>query len=293
MTASGDRVSVQQALDAARALGLERLDAQLLIARHAGRDRAWVLAHPQAVLDNFTALRATLARRGAGEPLAYLVGHKEFHGLDLAVDKRVLVPRPETETLVEWALECIDAALRAGNPAPRVLDLGTGSGAIALALKAARPAAQVTATDASAAALAVARANAQRHGLDVDFAQGDWWQALTAERHLVRPHFDVVVSNPPYVADGDPHLAALHHEPRHALVAGADGLSALRKILRDALAWLRPGGCLLLEHSHDQGDAVAALLSAAGLNDIGHRRDLACIVRCTGATKDPAAIATT
>jgi release factor glutamine methyltransferase len=286
-------VTVQQAFDAARALGIERLDAQLLIARHAGRDRAWVLAHPQAALDDAASLHTELARRAAGEPLAYLVGHKEFHGLELVVDERVLIPRPETETLVEWALECIDAVLRAGNPAPRVLDLGTGSGAIALALKAARPAVQVTAIDANAAALAVARANAQRHGLDVAFAQGDWWQALALEPPDDVARFDVAVANPPYVAEGDPHLAALRHEPRDALVAGADGLAALRAIVRDAAPWLRPRGWLLLEHGHDQGDAVAALLSAAGLKNIGHRRDLAGMVRCTGAAKDAAAIATT
>jgi release factor glutamine methyltransferase len=294
MTPAMANATVQQALDAARRLGVPRVDAQLLVARHAGRERAWVLAHPDASLGDFDGLRATLQRRAAGEPVAYLLGRKEFHGLDLCVDGRVLIPRPETETLVEWALQRIDVAVRSGHAAPRVLDLGTGSGAVALALKAARPAAQVVATDASAGALAVAQANAQRLGLQLDFARGPWWQALATTTPVDdAARFDVIVSNPPYVAEGDAHLDALRHEPREALVAGADGLAALRAIVRDASAWLRPRGWLLLEHGYDQSEAVAALLVAAGFAQVSHRRDLGGIVRCCGATKDPAEIATT
>lgn len=294
MTPAMADATVQQALDAAQRLGVARLDAQLLVARHAGRGRAWVLAHPNATLGDIDGLRATLQRRADGEPVAYLLGHKEFHGLDLCVDGRVLVPRPETETLVEWALQRIDFAVRSGHAAPRVLDLGTGSGAVALALKAARPAAQVVATDASAGALAVAQANAQRLGLQVVFALGPWWQALATTPPVDDDaRFDVVASNPPYVAEGDAHLDALRHEPHEALVAGADGLAALRAIVRDAPAWLRPRGWLLLEHGYDQSEAVAAMLVAAGFAHVSHRRDLGGIARCCGATKDPAEISTT
>jgi release factor glutamine methyltransferase len=183
----------------------------------------------------------------------------------------VLVPRPETETLVHWALEL------AGTLAePSLVDLGTGSGAIALALKADCPAAQVTATDASGAALGVARCNAARLGICVGFASGDWWEAVGSAR------FDLAVSNPPYIAVGDPHLPALAHEPASALTAGAEGLDAIRVIIGGAPRHLRRGGWLLLEHGHEQADDVAQLLMRHGFTSIQTRRDLAGAPRCTG-----------
>lgn len=264
-----------RAASAAGALGVDRLDAQLLLLHALGRaphDRAWLLAHDTDTLPATAWKRfaADCARRRAGEPVAYLVGEKEFHGLALQVDARVLVPRPDTETLVDWAL-----ALLEGQPAPRVLDLGTGSGAIALALQHARPDAQVAAVDASADALAVARANAQRLGLPVQFRQADWLDGAPEG-------LDLIASNPPYIAAGDPHLPALAHEPVSALVAGADGLVDLRRIVDAAPAHLRPGGWLLLEHGHDQSAAVQALLLARGFDDVHSRDDLAGIARCTG-----------
>jgi len=184
----------------------------------------------------------------------------------------VLVPRPETELLVEWALECLPA-----EAAVDVIDLGTGSGAIALALQRERPLARVHASDASADALAVARGNAQRLGLAVQFVHGDWWAPLQGRR------FALAVSNPPYIAGDDPHLPALVHEPRGALTPEGDGLDALRRVVRDAPAHLLPGAWLLLEHGHDQADAVQALLHAAGFEAPQTRADLAGLPRCTGA----------
>jgi release factor glutamine methyltransferase len=188
----------------------------------------------------------------------------------LAVDSRVLVPRPDTETLVDWALEVL-APLRS----PRVVDLGTGSGAIALAIKARRPDAQVVATDHSPHALEVAAANAKALGLDVTLRRASWLAGI-------EERFDLIVSNPPYVAVGDPHLAALAHEPLNALVAGPDGLDDLRLIVAQAPARLRPSGWLLVEHGYDQADAVRELLAGAGFQDLAARRDLAGIVRCSG-----------
>lgn len=267
--------TVSQALAAAVALGVERLDAQLLLLHALGRaphDRAWLLAHDTDAMPEaaWSALAAQLSRRLAGEPVAYLLGEKEFHGLDLKVDARVLVPRPDTETLVEWALECLE-----GRAAPRVLDLGTGSGAIALALQNARRDAQVDAVDASADALAVAQANALRLGLPVRFAQADWLAGAGTG-------YTVIASNPPYIAAGDPHLPALRHEPASALVAGADGLDDIRRIVHDAPAHLAEGGWLLLEHGHDQAAPVRQLLAERGFAEVQSRDDLAGIARCSG-----------
>lgn len=267
--------TLAQALRAATALGVDRLDGQLLLLHALGRpvhERAWLLAHDTDVLpdDTWQCFHALCARRAAGEPAAYLLGEKEFHGLTLHVDARVLVPRPDTETLVDWAL-----ALAAGIAAPRLLDLGTGSGAIALALQQARPDAQVDAVDASAAALEVARANAQRLGLPVRFTQADWLAGAATG-------YDVIVSNPPYIASDDVHLAALRHEPLAALAAGPDGLADLRRIVDAAPAHLADGGWLLLEHGFDQAEAVRALLVAAGFSEVQSRDDLAGIARCSG-----------
>jgi release factor glutamine methyltransferase len=247
-----------------------------------------------------------MSQRSEGKPLAYLLGHREFHGLRLRVTPDVLDPRPDTETLVEWALSLmaplsspLSSPLSAHPPAPhweppvgrpsadaasapgafhgaRVLDLGTGSGAVALALKHSCPEADMHATDASAAALAVARGNAAELGLAVTFHEGSWWQAVGGLR------FDVVVSNPPYIREDDPHLAALLHEPRAALVAGEQGLADIRAIIEGARGHLNLGAWLLLEHGFDQGPAVAALLRDAGFVEIDHRLDLAGHTRCTG-----------
>lgn len=265
--------TVRDALAAARAIGVERLDALALLEHALARPRVWLIAHDDAPLASADAQRAAalFVRRAAGEPLAYLIGEKEFHGLSLHVTPHVLIPRPDTETLVEWALEL----LAADRPAA-VADLGTGSGAIALAIARSRTAAQVTAVDASTDALAVARANGQRLGLAVEWLQSDWWQGLPGRR------FDLVVSNPPYIADGDSHLAALTHEPQQALTSGVDGLDAIRTIVAGAPEHVAPGGWLLFEHGFDQADGVAGLLRAAGFESVQTRLDLGDRGRCTG-----------
>ncbi len=267
--------TLAQALAGAQACGLARTDAQLLLLHALGRPdarRAWLLAHDTDALDSDVQARfaALCQRRRDGEPVAYLTGSKGFYGLELQVDARVLDPRPDTEILVDWALEVL-----APLSAPRVLDLGTGSGAIALALQHQRPDARVSAVDASAGALAVARANAARLQLPVRFHQGHWLDG-------VRGPWDAIVSNPPYIAASDPHLAALRHEPLQALASGADGLDDLRSIAAQAPARLAPGGWLLLEHGWDQARAVQALLCAAGFTAVQDRKDLAGIVRCSG-----------
>lgn len=259
--------------DALRASGLDAREARLLLAEASGFSRASVIAYPERELPEAVATRFAewAQRRRAGEPVAYLVGHREFHGLDLAVSPAVLIPRHETELLVDWALERAPA---------RVLDLGTGSGAIALAIRARRPAARVVAVEASAAALAVAQRNGVKLGLAVDWRHGRWFEPVAGER------FDLVVSNPPYVAEGDPHLGAgdLRFEPRSALVSGPDGLQAIRAIAAAAPAHLEPGGALILEHGLGQDAAVRAILADAGLVGVVSRADLAGIARATGGT---------
>ena len=274
-----------QALADAQSLGLERLDAQLLLLHALGKSgnasagRAWLLAHDSDELSGAITqqFRALSLRRAAGEPLAYIVGSKEFFGLALQVDARVLVPRPDTETLVQWSLDLLQ--LPGTAPASRVLDLGTGSGAIALALahqlQAASRQCQMVAVDASADALDVARANAGQLGLQVQFIQSHWLQKVSGSFHLI-------ASNPPYIASADPHLAELRHEPLQALTAGADGLDDIRQIIVQAPAHLQPGGWLLLEHGYDQADSVRALLAQRGFLQVQSRRDLAGIERCSG-----------
>ncbi|MBW8756481.1 MAG: peptide chain release factor N(5)-glutamine methyltransferase [Burkholderiales bacterium] len=273
--------TVAAALGAARARGLERLDAQLLLAHVLGQSRSWLLAHGDDALPagHAAAYGALVARRAAGEPFAYLVGQREFHGLTLAVAPAVLVPRPDTETLVDWALDLLQGDLRDAS-APAVLDLGTGSGAIALAVKDGCPRARVWAGERSAGALAVARANAERLALDVRFVQGDWWDALASATDA--PVFDLVVSNPPYIAADDPHLAGLTHEPLAALVAAEHGLADIRRIAAGARGRLRSGGWLLFEHGWEQADAVAAILAQTGFGRIATRRDIEDRPRCTG-----------
>ncbi|WP_137917863.1 peptide chain release factor N(5)-glutamine methyltransferase [Hydrogenophaga sp. 2FB] len=269
--------SLRDALAQLQRDGIDRTDAHMLLLlalQHSPYDRAWLMAHDADTLTADAAQRLSdlAQRRQRGEPMAYLRGDQEFFGLTLQVDARVLVPRPDTETLVTWTIEQLD---QMPQPA-RVLDLGTGSGAIALAIKAERPAAAVFATDASDDALQVAQANAQRLGLTVSFHAGAWLAAVPGQR------FDLIASNPPYIADADPHMAALGHEPRSALTAGADGLDDLRAIVANAPEALQPGGWLLLEHGHDQAVAVCALLQAAGFEHVGSRDDLAGIARCSG-----------
>jgi release factor glutamine methyltransferase len=267
-----------EALALARQQGLDRLDAQMLLLLALGRpthERAWLLGHDTDPMDDSLQARfgALVQRRLQGEPMAYLTGEQEFFGLLLKVDPRVLVPRADTETLVAWALD----TLRAAPPNQEVLDLGTGSGAIALALQSGWPEARVSASDASPQALAVARANAERLGLPVGFFEGSWLDAVPGRR------FDLIVSNPPYIAEQDPHLPALAHEPCSALTAGFDGLDDLRSIVSAAASGsLNPGGWLLLEHGHDQAAAVRQLLADAGFEQVSSRTDLAGIERCSG-----------
>lgn len=260
-------------LTCAQGLGLDRLDAQLLLGHVLQRSRAWLLAHDRDPLppDAMAPLSALLQRRAEGEPLAYLVGDQEFHGLNLQVNPAVLIPRPDTETLVAWALETLPPEAE-----HRVLDLGTGSGAIALALADQRPKARIHAVDASAEALAVAKGNAERLGLPVQFALGSWFGPVTGQR------FELVISNPPYIAEGDEHLPALRFEPKQALTSGPDGLDDIRLIVGHAPAHLAAGGWLLLEHGWDQHEAVAQLLREQGFQKVGCRQDLGGQWRCTG-----------
>ena len=245
-----------------------RREATLLLRHALGVSEAWLVAHADDPVDTpqAAAFHELVARRAAGEPVAYLIGTRGFHALELEVTPEVLIPRPETELLVDCALQRIPLDAESA-----IADLGTGSGAIALAIAKARPHARVLATDASTAALAVARANAERLGIDnVALAQGDWCAALGEER------FDLIVSNPPYIATGDPHLQRgdLRFEPPAALASSVDGLDAIRVIVRDARVHLREGGWLLLEHGFEQGAAVRALLSAQGHVDVATVRDL-------------------
>lgn len=268
--------TVAQALAAAAGQGVERLDAQLMLARRLQRGRAWLIAHDDAMLgaDAVRGFEADVRRRAAGEPLAYITGRREFHGLALEVTPAVLVPRPDTETLVDWAIELVARASDAAA-ARRVIDLGTGSGAVALALKHAMPAARVLATDVDRRALELAARNADRLALEVEFRCADWWDGIAGP-------FDLALSNPPYIAEGDPHLAALRHEPAHALTAGGDGLDALRRLIDGAPSRLTPDAWLLLEHGHDQSEAVQRLLAQRGFVEVQSRCDLAGHARCTG-----------
>lgn len=266
--------TLAEALRDAQDQGLPRLDAQLLMTHVLQQPRTWQITHDDHRLTTaqHSCWQSLVAQRLDDVPLAYLTGQREFYGLPLQVGPAVLDPRPDTETLVDWALQCLDQAA----PGARVLDLGTGSGAIALALCHARADADLTAVDQSPDALAIAERNGQMLGLPVQWHVGSWFAPLQGQR------FNLIVSNPPYLSEDDPHLPALRHEPRDALCAGADGLDDLRHIVAHAPDHLVPGGWLLLEHGYQQAAAVAALLQARGFTGVDHRRDLAGHQRCTG-----------
>jgi release factor glutamine methyltransferase len=265
-----------------------RNEARMLMSHALGNaEHAWLIAHESDALPSAAALvfHDLLHRRLAGEPVAYILGNREFFGLRLTVSPATLIPRPDTETLVETALACIPS-----NQRRLVLDLGTGTGAIALAIAAHRPQSRVMAVDASAEALQVARQNAEALGLGVteaddqaatkgkvEFRLGSWFTPLTGLR------FDVIVSNPPYIRMDDPHLQQgdLRHEPLSALAAGADGLDDIRIIVQHAPAHLTSSGWLLLEHGYDQAEAVATLMRNTGFTHVQHAHDLAGIARVT------------
>jgi release factor glutamine methyltransferase len=252
-----------------------RLDAEILIARAIDMPRSYLYSHPEDVLDDaaIERLQSTVTRRLSGEPMAYISGTKEFWSLELMVSPATLVPRPETELLVDLALRCMPRRSTA-----RVLDLGTGSGAIALAIAHDRPSSTVTATDISAAALAVARQNARQHEIcNITFLEGDWTAPVAGQ------HFDIIVSNPPYVADGDSHLRSLGAEPEVALTPGPSGLEAIETIAGDCRGIIAEGGTLLLEHGADQRDGVAEILHRYGWHTIQCYDDGAGLPRATGA----------
>jgi len=262
-------LTVQEALGGS---GIDPREARLLLAAATGFSEASVLAFsekelPPGIEKSFFDM---VTRRATGEPIAYILGRKEFYGLDLAVNPAVLIPRPETELLVDLALQ---------RDFSSAVDLGTGCGAVALTLKKFRPRARVVAVEASAAALAVAKRNAAKHSLEIEFRHGRWLEPLDAER------FDLIVSNPPYVAAGDPHLADLRFEPASALISGPNGLDAIREIARGAAAHLAPGGRLFVEHGMGQDRAVRELVSAAGLEGVASWPDLAGIPRVSGGTR--------
>jgi release factor glutamine methyltransferase len=275
--------TLAQCLSQAHAMGLARVDAHMLLLHSLGRhlyDRAWLLTHDTDTLNalQLAQWQTALHRRLDGEPVAYITGRKDFFGLTLAVDSRVLDPRPDTETLVEWALAVLPKA-----PTPstlRLLDLGTGSGAVALALQYARPDAHVWAVDVSEDALAVARTNAKQLELAVQFIASDWFAQINV-------NFDLIVANPPYISQTDPHLHALRHEPTQALTSGCDGLNAIRHIIQNAQAHLAHSAWLLLEHGHDQAERVKSLLLQAGFIQVQSRTDLAGHARCSGGQKAP------
>lgn len=273
-----------------RVCGLARLDAQVLVSTVLGWSRARQAAHPEQELHGaeLERLDALAARLRAGEPMAYVLGEREFYGLMFQVSPDVLIPRPDTELLVELALHKLDALPPSSTP--RVLDMGTGSGAVAVALAHSRPHTAVWALDASAAALTVAQSNAQRllhpqrAAGAIRFVQSDWFSALRLAE-AAAPRFDCIVSNPPYIAQHDPHLPALRHEPALALTGqrpSADGLDDIREIVGQAADFLHATGWLLLEHGFDQADAVRALLTAQGWRDVFSARDLSGIERVSG-----------
>lgn len=267
--------TIREALDAAQQ-ATDRIEARVLLREVLQQSDAWLLAHGEELLTVAQAQQyvALVVRRVAGEPIAYITGRREFHGREFLVNPSVLIPRPETELLVELALQRLPVAASS-----RVLDLGTGSGCIGITIAAERPQAQITLVDASEAALEMARSNAARWApANTALLHSDWYSAVAAER------YDLIVANPPYVAEGDAHLQQgdLRFEPCSALASGVDGLSDLQRIIAQAPQHLRAGGWLLLEHGFDQAVACAWLLEAAGLQDVFNAPDLAGIARVSG-----------
>lgn len=265
--------------DAARRLaGLSdspRLDAELLLCHSLNRTRSYLIAHSDEIPNECSrkTFEHGLEKCINGQPIAYIIGTKSFWSLDLSVNPDVLIPRPETELLVEATLEQLSHARQSDKP-PHIIDLGTGSGAIALSIASELPDTIIFATDISQASLDIAQTNARHNGLDnIRFlhAQADagWYG------HVADMRFDVIVSNPPYIAENDPHLLALSHEPRHALVSGHDGLNDLRQIISHAREHLHRKGWLILEHGHDQGNAVRQMMQDHGLSRVSTQQDLA------------------
>ncbi len=274
MTPTVDNLLEEAARGPAGAGG-ERREAQILLGHVLGVSRAWLAAHgdEKAHPSSVAVFRDLVTRRRAGEPVAYLVGHREFYGLDFQVTPDVLIPRADTETLVDAALEKL-----APHASRDVLDLGTGSGCVAIAIARERPAARVTAVELSTPALNVARDNAAAIGVRVEFVHGRWFETLGRNR------FDLIVSNPPYVAMGDPHLRQgdLRFEPATALISGEDGLNDIRTIVAGASAHLQEGGWLLFEHGYDQAGPCRDLLLDAGFGELVSRVDLAGLPRVAG-----------
>ncbi|MBH1976572.1 MAG: peptide chain release factor N(5)-glutamine methyltransferase [Rhodocyclales bacterium] len=263
-------------------------EARLLLGHVLQKPLAWLLAHDDEVLDEagLSAFKTLVTRRAAGEPVAYLLGYREFFGREFLTTPATLIPRPETELLVERVIEKVSLKVGDGETAikhksRRILDLGTGTGCIAITLALECPGVLVCAIDASKAALDVAQSNAQRLNANVRFLHSDWFAAVGGEK------FDLIVGNPPYIAAEDAHLLQgdLRFEPPAALASGADGLDAMRHIIAAAPAHLSAHGQLWLEHGHDQADAVRALLAAAGFTAIAQHRDLAGIVRVSGGVR--------
>jgi release factor glutamine methyltransferase len=273
----------------AERFGVARIEAARLAGHALGTSTAWVVAHDREPLSPRQAehLSALLRARSEGVPLAYITGMREFYGLAFQVTPHVLIPRPETELLVDLALEhlrscaveSVDGDRARIARRPRVLDLGTGSGAVAIAIAVNCPAAEVWASDRSAGAIALAGANAQKHDAPIRLVESDWFGGLAHQR------FDLIVTNPPYVAERDPHLEQgdVRFEPREALCGGSDGLAAIRSIVETAAPHLAPGGWLWLEHGYDQAAAVRRMLGSADWLDISSRRDLAGHERVSGA----------
>jgi len=268
--------TVDAALRQAR-LSIAAAEARQLLAHTLARPHAWLAAHGEATLapDQAAQFTRLVARRAEGWPIAYLTGEREFYGRRFALTPEVLIPRPETELLVELGLEQVR-----GMDSPQLLDLGCGSGCIAITLASEMRQARVTAADISSAALALARRNAAAHAVQLTLVQSDWFAALQGQR------FELILANPPYVAAGDAHLdqGDLRFEPRLALCSGDDGLTAIRSIVARAPAYLAPGGSLFLEHGYDQAAAVRDLFAAGGYREIEQRPDLAGIMRVTGGT---------
>ena len=265
--------SIRQALEGCR---LPRLEARMLMEHVLKKDRVWLIAHDDENMlhDHAASFDLLVEKRLAGLPMAYLLGEREFLGRMFDVSPSVLIPRPETELLVETGLSCLQ-----DRKAASVLDLGTGSGIIAISIAAARTLWQVVATDMSQGALDMARRNAARHKVNIEFFLGSWYQAFPRQQQ-----FDLILSNPPYIRDGDQHLdqGDLRYEPRGALTDGADGLSAIREIVQGALTHLKEGGQLWVEHGYDQAPEVRSIFNQYGFRGIASKNDLSGIPRITG-----------